>query len=262
MLEKYTGRKKTPPLEIDNKEPAESVSTLWWKRVTKDPAFMDWFSGSVVTDSLGDPIPVYHSTRGNLSFEAIYRAGADEMGVHFGSAEAANERLKDNFDSVIKDLAHTNELMNEYSKAYLQLSPHITQEEVDKEVSNLERNRERREEVHRKRISQGFIGGEKIYPVFLRIINPVRIKDPGSFSEDTLKSIKKDLVQNFVTRDQVKKIKSAGTIDNLRKALIGLGYDGVVYKNSVEGRGSDSYIPIVDANQIKSVFSIQPNEAQ
>lgn len=113
--------------------------------------------------------------------------------------------------------------------------------------------------------------GERSMPVFLSIKNPIRLKDAGDWDKPQKTGI--------VIRNAVK----VGTIDEseLRKAieivrnrgiepesnlcgggiksifyqsvLKELGYDGVVYKNEVEGN-DDSWIAF-DATQIKSIFN-------
>lgn len=61
--------------------------------VTESKAFKEWFGDSKVVDEDGKPLVVYHSTTplnatgGNANFDAFHPMS------HFGSAEAANERL-------------------------------------------------------------------------------------------------------------------------------------------------------------------------
>jgi hypothetical protein len=259
MFEKYIGRKETPRITI---KPGESsIKAAWLENAINDPEFMDWFSGSVVSDNAGNPIPVFHGTRNSRAFDDIYKAGVYELGMHFGSIESANDRLKDTFDSDIKDAAPdkaTYQLLRDHISSSRYRSPI----EKELELAEQEKKQVAREQLYQERISQKVIGGEKVYPVFLRITKPVRIKDPGFFSPETLRYIKKDLIKNFVTRDQVEKIRSVKTIDELRDVLKEFGYDGVVYENGVEGRGSDSYIPIVGPNQIRSVFQNPPDNTR
>lgn len=254
MFEKYIGRKTTPPVEIKSSESFEGTDKKWWGNEAQDPEFMSWFSGSVVADSAGNPIPVFHGTRSRGALGDVYKADVYELGMHFGTAEAANERLQHVFESDIRHAAPDKQ-SHQWTRDFIKSSPFLSKDQIEQELAVLDKKQDKREEEHQERIAQGILGGEKVYPVFLKITNPVRISDPGSFSPDNLKSIRKDLIKNFVTRDQVEKIQSVKTIDELRHTLIELGYDGVVYENSVEGRGSDSYIPIIGPDQIRSVFA-------
>ncbi|HVX90591.1 MAG TPA: hypothetical protein VHC20_03055 [Candidatus Paceibacterota bacterium] len=255
MFERYLGRNANPKVKIESHEPATAPPKAWVDEAASDPEFMKWYAGSVLVDSAGKPIPVFHGTRGLGEFGRAYERAPNELGVHFGASSAASERLTDTFDS---DLIVNHDWLDK-SHALIRENIHtasvFSQEEKQRELSKYERIYEDKHAQLREREENGIHGGEKIFPVFLRIKNPVRLKDPGSFSEDHLKQIKKDLVRNFVTRDQVSKIKSATTIEELRKTLIELGYDGVVYENGVEGRGTDSYIPIVGAEQIRDALS-------
>ncbi len=93
MLERYLGRKESPKISIESDPALEGSKKPLWENALKDPEFMKWFSGSVVSDSSGNPIPVFHGTRGPLTFEEVYKAGPTELGMHFGAIDAANTGL-------------------------------------------------------------------------------------------------------------------------------------------------------------------------
>ena len=258
MFEKHFGRKVNPPVEIKSEELLEGIKKPWLEHVADNQELMEWFSGSVVCDEYGNPLPVFHSTRDSGNFASGYAAEeASELGAHFGTAEAANSRLKDTFDAYIS--ANSSNDIYEWFRQHW-LTSGLPEDEIQEELRRLDLEYAEKEKILEERMATGILGGEKIFPVLLRIINPVRVSDPGSFSEDRLVRIKKDLIRNFATRDQVSKIQMVRTIEELRKCLIELGYDGVVYKNNVEGPGADSYIPIVGPEQIRSVFSDQESK--
>lgn len=255
MFEKYIGRKTTPKVTVEAGDSLAGTKKGWVENAAKDPRLMKWFVGSVVSDSNGNPIPVFHGTRGNTAFKDVYENGVHELGMHFGSAAAASERLKDTFDHDMSGRASRYKRFYEMDRARLMKSK-LPPAELDEALKELDERYAGQQKEFQERLASGVADGEKIYPVFLKITNPVRLTDPGSFSEDNLRQIKKDLIKNFVTRDQVRKIEYVRSIDELRTALIELGYDGVVYRNGVEGREADSYIPIVSADQIRPAFEV------
>jgi ADP-Ribosyltransferase in polyvalent proteins len=95
------------------------------------PEFTAWFGDSKVVDENGQPLVVYHGTRGGPDIESFATrmekwsgAGLLSVGVHFGTAPAANERL-----------------------------------------------------TQRAGVRPA---GDRVYPVYLRLENPVRVDDLGS----------------------------------------------------------------------------------
>jgi len=254
MFEKYVGRKETPKVSIEPGSLPEVATRTWQERADQNPEFATWFSGSVVSDSTGRPIPVFHGTRGSHSFSDVYADDVSEMGVHFGTVAAANDRFAHTFKTTY---AHKlspdwtyNTLRDRIQKSGL------PETKMKQKLDEVELEFDQKKKDHEALMAGGVAGGEVIYPVFLQITNPVRLSDPGSFTEDNLIEMKKDLIRNFVTRDQVARIQRTRSVEELRETLIELGFDGIVYKNAVEGAesDSDSYIPIVGPEQIRSVF--------
>lgn len=93
----------------------------------------------------------------------------------------------------------------------------------------------------------------------LDIKNPVRLDDKGSWSPS---AINNQLFQKgILSREEYDKNVFSGGYD-IREILKGKGYDGIVYKNVVEGEG-DSYI-VFDKSQIldKSQLISEWQEAQ
>lgn len=101
------------------------------------------------------------------------------------------------------------------------------------------------------------VGGPNIRPVYLKLENPLRLKDEGSFHADAIidQLLKKKLIDKKLFSD----IKQGGWHQRkhyngiIRQILFRAGYDGIVYKNKHEGDG-DSYI-VFSHEQIKPLFS-------
>jgi GNAT superfamily N-acetyltransferase len=66
---------------------------------TQTEAFKEWFKNSKVRDADGEPLVVYHGTKAPIDFDVFhtgvlsYNGDGQELGAHFGTAEAAEERL-------------------------------------------------------------------------------------------------------------------------------------------------------------------------
>lgn len=101
----------------------------------------------------------------------------------------------------------------------------------------------------------------RIIPVWLRIMNPLRLKDVGSFHADGIalqlekkgllaKGEGKRIAWETDTNWRLRKIYDP----RLRNLILAAGYDGVVYANTQEGLG-DSYI-VFDPDQIR--FALSP----
>lgn len=92
-------------------------------------------------------------------------------------------------------------------------------------------------------------------PVFLRITNPIRLPDMGDWNFDNVLDHLGKV--GAVTRDE--HLDALGAISTragrevLRDLLQAKGYDGIVYTNAYEAKGSDSYIAF-DPAQIKSAL--------
>lgn len=69
--------------------------------VTETPEFRAWFGDSKVVDENGKPLVVYHGTGVAETFNE-FRIGKDGLGIHLGTAQAANEA----FESTGTDSQH------------------------------------------------------------------------------------------------------------------------------------------------------------
>jgi hypothetical protein len=69
--------------------------------VTETPEFKAWFGDSKVVDENGKPLVVYHGTGAGDDFNE-FKIGKDGLGIHLGTAQAANEA----FDSTGTESQH------------------------------------------------------------------------------------------------------------------------------------------------------------
>jgi len=103
-----------------------------------------------------------------------------------------------------------------------------------------------------------------VMPVFLRITNPIRITDGGGLSDgwDLAAAV---FAVNLIDKETYLYIREPGdssaVLKRLFEELSGKGYDGLVYKNTIEGN-ADSWVPF-DPKQIKSIYakSFNPSSA-
>jgi hypothetical protein len=81
-------RKRGAPGEVGE-------AKLAYGEPTRDENFRRWFEGSQVTNEDGTPKVVYHATRSAAPFTEFDTEGArhPDLGAHFGTAEAANDRI-------------------------------------------------------------------------------------------------------------------------------------------------------------------------
>ena len=91
------------------------------------------------------------------------------------------------------------------------------------------------------------VEGANVYPVFLNVKRPVQVVDDGNSGhiEDVVEQVRK---AGAITNNEAKGIQHEA---RLQSVLEGKGYDGFVYKNTIEGPGSLSYVAF-EPSQIKS----------
>jgi len=95
--------------------------------------------------------------------------------------------------------------------------------------------------------------GENIVPVYLSIQNPLRIVDNGQDFDLAVPSVAKDLLERKIITPSEAARLGIGKVKVLITLLKRKGYDGLVYSNTYEGFGEDSYVAF-DPNQIKSAI--------
>lgn len=190
-----------------------------------DEEFWRWFGNSKVVDKNGKPLIVYHGTKANFS---TFEKG--DIGFHVGTNAQATNRLK-------KKEGH---LFN-------------------------------------------------ILPLYASIQTPLRLEDAGEWREpyDLLSVLSTSEAAPFInikqfheeatdknvkyweflnntestsflsTKDELNRQIFGPIIAKIRIAIEKLGYDGIVYRNRIEGR-SDSWI-VFHPNQLKSIYAIHFN---
>jgi hypothetical protein len=96
-----------------------------------------------------------------------------------------------------------------------------------------------------------------VYPVYLSIQNPLRIVDDGGIDDGGDLAV---AVNNtgVLSKDDYEELLQIVSSSSVKRELFSMlrhtyGYDGLVYKNVIEG-DADSWVPF-DATQIKSVFN-------
>lgn len=111
-----------------------------------------------------------------------------------------------------------------------------------------------------------------VFPVYLNIKNPLRIKDTGESHSEAKEVARSFIKQGILPKDYVDdafydrlmdnvtgpnagdvyKENNAKELSRIRDILEGNGYDGLVYDNEIEG-GGDTYVPF-RSTQIKSAI--------
>ena len=213
---------------------------------TNTPAFRKWFGDSEVIDADGNPLVVYHGT--NSDFNVFYEFS------HFGTEGAANDRNKAKGGSRIIPvyLRIENPLRIDDSgiNSYLGLLYEASRS------AGLD-------------VSYDFAVHE-----WANSLNEKQISTIGrNVFSNYESSTQEDLENYFVaamTDGDIQKAEDAlfgGDVRDgdplgdhlpfmelLQETMADTEYDGFVYRNKVEGKGSDSFV-VLSANQIKSADS-------
>ena len=208
-------------------------------------AFKKWFGNSKVVDENGEPMVVYHSTKGDFSTfrqdAGVSRRGSD-FGFHFAnSPENAEEAIMPGFarrynEGIISDPAS---------------------EDWQKERS--------RNDI------AGYYESASIMPVYLRAERPVRLPDMGRWDQpgnvraalyhDAYYTGGPRLKPNLDTSDTALAQRLLDAADKttdrsewvlkFKNLLVEAGYDSILYENKTEGGDS---VMVWDAGQIKSAI--------
>jgi len=170
-----------------------------------DPEFKRWFSGSDVSYTDGTPMPVYHASSSAEEFTQFKPL------THFGTAKAANDRIRDG-------KALTSDHYADHANAH------------------------------------------RIYPVYLRIKNPLIIND-GQYLNHTWTTIADMLCYDLkpkklrISAEERASIFTAKDHEGeLIRILQSKGYDGLVYQNIHEDPGSLSWVVFDPATQVRSAI--------
>ncbi|HET6496245.1 MAG TPA: hypothetical protein VFH61_12875, partial [Thermoleophilia bacterium] len=111
--------------------------------------------------------------------------------------------------------------------------------------------------AHQRRHDRPYLEGSRVYPVHLSLRKPLVTHDMYGSLKDAKAGVTSALTREGATERAIASIGAAKNGRELADALIGLGYDGIQYRNYAEGwvdgkmPGSDSYIAF-RPEQIKS----------
>jgi len=192
------------------------AAKLWQEKGTDSPYFKKWFGKSKVVDENGEPLVVYHGTGSNFT---VMDPSMGELGMHFGTAETANDRI------VLYDTGSMP------ARAIPLDWPPGRSEGTYYDV------------------------GDNIMPVYLKLENPYElVTDLGDFAD--MGMLEEYLVGDGddaypFTELEFSKFQNAADV---KQGLQDKGYDGITYENSFEGGvkgGGTSYIAF-SPEQIKS----------
>jgi hypothetical protein len=212
------GRKQTEPFQIKIKDEKDNFTS----------EFLEWFDDSVITDSgknvKGGGIPkrFYHGTSRDFS---VFNPVLSEIGTHFGSVRAANDRN-------ITDSAWTDghRLIQVYIKSCTPL---------------------RLDDV-----------GD-FSPIFSRVWANAAANIAKLNKEDLIQNWERYLLSceqkavilpgviNMENQERLKIFANEIFIDCMKN----LGFDGIIYENHVEGGDKMDSVIIFDNNQVLSATS-------
>jgi hypothetical protein len=188
------------------------------------PEFRAWFGDSKVVDKQGRPLVVYHATSNVINERnEVQRMASFGFGTEFRE-----------FDEFIP-MSHFGTAKAARDRA------------ISRGLLSVEPSWKR--PFHHP--------GSRTYPVYLSIKNPLRVTDAMASDEASMLGA---LIQLQRERGEYMDIdidvaRSEGAYEAVRRA----GYDGLVYENRIEDKGSDSWV-IFDPNQAKSVFNERPTQ--
>jgi hypothetical protein len=255
LIAKDPNLDKRKVLDQVNKLPPKKLRVVLWKmqrvsesqiinelQLPKSPQFDNWFKGSEVVDDSFQPMPVFHGTETGDQFDTPHAWS------HFGTSDAAN--------------------------AILGLGRDFQQSAIG---------------------PTGVMRNMRIMPFYLNIKNPLELHDYGEHNPDIwIRGIIKEIygygeypgdgepIENIntvmqkygippeavyayanITRDYNSMYNYNDKIglehryyEWLTQVVEQAGYDGIVYTNDIEDRGSISWVPI-HQNQIMSAITAQ-----
>jgi hypothetical protein len=186
---------------------------------TDTPEFKTWFKESKVTDESGKPKPVFHSGWFDEKEDPVPDIG--ENGFHFGTRDAAQSR---NGGKLVDDFIREGKVEqyeNEDGKMVWGWSSG-SEESYDFDEEGFETEAAARRDLEQRATEQEVDEDMPLTEAYLSIQNPKRVKDQEDDWAPAVAKAKRE------------------------------GYDGIVYRNEFEDKGTDSYIAFYP-EQIKSV---------
>lgn len=196
--------------------------------VIYSPQFRRWFKRSKVVDSRGMPLVVWHGSK-NPKFTEFRYEGYKEVGPHFGTYAAATEFLPPDLSAA--------EMRSRIRPFYLSIQNPLAMshdpgqqwtEGIGTSIDYFLRHG-LQEGILYELIKQKIISPEDAQ----RIIGQFEVEFPRTM--------------------QYTRARHRGPF--LNSILRGLGFDGIVYKNQFEDKGSISWT-ILDPRQAKSVYNV------
>ena len=197
---------------------------------TNSEQFKNWFNGSKVVDSNGKPLVMYH---GWQSLDMDDKGINDYFPLtHFGTIKAANKRIKDKY---------SNSNYSNYAVYPVYLSIKNPLRIVDSKNTG--------HAVSDIAIYLAFGSFDyrpnRLYP---------RVDDDDVFNSDFVRNKKYGKISIEEYNEIIRGDEDVLTLVNILKKN---GYDGMVYKNRVEHRGSESWV-IFDNSQIWPLYKSIP----
>lgn len=182
-----------------------------------DPVFRRWFDGSVVVEPDGAPKVVYHAGSFDEELDGAFDVDA---GVHFGTKQAAEARIVGKYidDSIL------NTYVDEDAAGRFRLD----EDEWPQAPADGFASRDAALAWVADELNENFdpahIDDEaaRITVAYLRILRPLRVPDQRADWTAAIARAKAE------------------------------GHDGLVYRNEIEHRGSESYV-VFSSAQVKSV---------
>lgn len=193
---------------------------------TDSEALKSWFGKSVVTNGDGSPKRMFHSSSHDFD---EFRPGS-----HFGTAGAANDRaeaLNDFSVNVVGRKAEESRVL----PVYLAIENPLRMPDLASQYMT----------------DRGEIIGEGEVDARLDEFSQYERPHPMAWESET--DLSEWLYRNdVISSDEFWDVQYSP--DKAMALLKSKGYDGIVYNNSVEDAGNDSYI-IFDPNQVKSAIA-------
>ena len=210
--------------------------------IRANPNFRIWFEGSVVAEDDGTAKVMYHGTKADTIFDRFNRLS------HFGTAQAANDRLES-----LEVLEGSGWSIGER----LGVPP----ERISEWWRGLDQNRRDELMSEQFRLIDEERNNSRIYPAFLNLRRPLKIRDYGNnhtFTTYLDAAWKADGLTDKEVLSFEPMADAGMSEQNMLGRLVQMlekkGYDGFRYHNSREDIGSESFVTF-RPEQVKSLFN-------
>jgi len=206
--------------------PVNQIASLTKEQLIIPPppetkAFSSWFKNSQVVDEQGKPLVVYHGASGDAVF-AEFDLDRVEGGIHFGSLEQSKTAAK---PKAINSVSQQARII----PCYLSIQNPLAM----KDLHSFNYDNFLQELSERKIIKKGQLLSQKIPSLINEVVMTLE-----EFTNSNPKFYEK-----YHKKQNTR----------LKKLLIKLGFDGIMYENTFEGKGK-SFI-IFNPEQCKSIYN-------